>query len=68
MEVFGLSRSKTPNRQVKGTYLVADRTSSKAIGEIINVESAHKVVKKVKTPSPSQPTRKLGSSCTNLTI
>ena len=32
------------------------------------VESAHKVVKKVKTPSPSQPTRKLGSSCTNLTI
>ena len=32
------------------------------------LESAHKVVKKVKTPSPSQPTRKLGSSCTNLTI
>ncbi|MDP7357470.1 MAG: hypothetical protein QF828_03470 [Pseudomonadales bacterium] len=32
------------------------------------VESAHKVVKKVKTPSRSQPTRKLGSSCTNLTI
>ena len=32
------------------------------------IESAHKVVKKVKTPSPSQPTRKLGSSCTNLTI
>ncbi|HJN52740.1 MAG TPA: hypothetical protein QF924_20045 [Pseudomonadales bacterium] len=32
------------------------------------IESAHKVVKKVKTPSRSQPTRKLGSSCTNLTI
>ncbi len=35
---------------------------------LLYVESAHKVVKKVKTPSPSQPTRKLGSSCTNLTI
>ncbi len=32
------------------------------------IEPAHKVVKKVKTPSRSQPTRKLGSSCTNLTI
>ncbi len=37
-------------------------------GKCYYVESAHKVVKKVKTPSRSQPTRKLGSSCTNLTI
>jgi len=44
MEVFGLSRSKTPNRQVKGTYLVADRTSSKAIGEIINVYNIDVVI------------------------
>ena len=42
--------------------------SQPAVDPANYVESAHKVVKKVKTPSRSQPTRKLGSSCTNLTI
>ena len=50
-------------------YTVIEGDSSIYMSQITHyLESAHKVVKKVKTPSRSQPTRKLGSSCTNLTI
>ena len=55
------------------SFLSADRrwNASLFVDNVFDdtyLESAHKVVKKVKTPSPSQPTRKLGSSCTNPTI